>query len=151
MAFVDSDDWIHRDFLKKLMRPLDRKPLDAVFCIAADVASDGSLGKRWIPVHGDSLFPVFATDCPIAVHSGIFRRSLIQEIGSWDPDLSTCEDWDLWMRLARTTDRVENVMKELAFIRLRKGSLSRSMPARLARDGVIVIERAGREIGRAHV
>ena len=144
VAFVDSDDWIHRDFLKKLMRPLDRKPLDAVFCIAADVASDGSLGKRWIPVHGDSLFPVFATDCPIAVHSGIFRRSLIQEIGSWDPDLSTCEDWDLWMRLARTTDRVENVMKELAFIRLRKGSLSRSMPARLARDGVIVIERAGR-------
>ncbi|UOA21213.1 putative glycosyltransferase EpsJ (plasmid) [Sulfitobacter indolifex] len=143
IAFIDSDDWVHRDYLVKLMKPLKKKPLNAVFCIAVDVVSDGSRGKRWIPPPKDNLFPVFATDCPIAVHSGIFRRSVLQEIGGWDPDLGTCEDWDLWMRLARTTNRIENVMEELAFIRLRTGSLSRSMPMRLARDGVIVIERAG--------
>lgn len=142
VAFVDSDDWVDRNYLKKLLRPLNKKPLDAVFCIAVDVVSDGTLAKRWIPAPKDNFFPEFATDCPIAVHSGIFRRSLIQEIGGWDTDLSTCEDWDLWIRLARATDRVENIMEELAFIRLRTGSLSRSMPARLARDGAIVIERA---------
>lgn len=89
VAFVDSDDWVHRDYLKKLMRPLARGQLDAAFCIAVDVASDGSYAKRWIPAPHDNLFPVFATDCPIAFHSGIFRRSLIQEIGGWDTDLST--------------------------------------------------------------
>lgn len=142
VAFVDSDDWIHKNYLKKLMRPLRRAHLDAVFCIAVDVASDGTFAKRWIPAPHDNLFPIFATDCPIAVHSGVFRRSIIEDIGGWDTDLSTCEDWDLWMRFARTTEKVKNVMEELAFIRLRTGSLSRSMPARLARDGAIVIERA---------
>jgi len=46
------------------------------------------------------------------------------------------------MRFARATEKVKNVMEELAFIRVRTGSLSRSMPTRLARDGAIVIERA---------
>ncbi|MEM9348802.1 MAG: glycosyltransferase [Pseudomonadota bacterium] len=142
VAFVDSDDWVHRDYLKKLIRPLARGRLDAAFCIAVDVSSDGTYAKRWVPAPHDNLFPVFATDCPIAVHSGVFRRAVIQEIGGWDTDLSTCEDWDLWMRFARTTEKVKNVMEELAFIRLRTGSLSRSMPSRLARDGAIVIERA---------
>lgn len=143
ITFIDSDDWVHKDYLRKLMRPLKRKPLDAAFCIAVDVVSDGSFAKHWIPAPKDSLFPVFATDCPIAVHSGIFRRSLIQDIGGWDRNLSTCEDWDLWIRFARTTDRVENIKENLAFIRLRTGSLSRSLPKRLAKDGAIVIERAG--------
>ncbi|MEM8980613.1 MAG: trifunctional glycosyltransferase/class I SAM-dependent methyltransferase/polysaccharide deacetylase [Pseudomonadota bacterium] len=142
VAFVDSDDWVHKDFLKALHKPLKRGGLDGVFCISVDVLSDGSLGKHWVPAPTDALFPVYATDCPIAIHGIMVRRDLVMEVGGWDTDLSTCEDWDLWMRLARTKAKFTNVMEVLSYIRIRTGSLSRSMPKRLARDGVIVIERA---------
>jgi peptidoglycan/xylan/chitin deacetylase (PgdA/CDA1 family) len=144
VAFLDADDWIDTDFMKKMYRPLRRSGLDGTFCAAADVVENGEWGKVWRPVPREDFFPTMAVDCPIAVHCGLLRRQLVLDVGGWDHKLQTSEDWDLWQRLARTKARFKNLDAVLAFIRLRQGSLSRSYPARMARDGRIVLTR-GRE------
>lgn len=141
VVFLDSDDWVSPDFLKKLLPRVTRRKLDGAFCAAVDVDEHGERGKYWHPVPRQEFFNTTAHDCPIAVHCGLLRRSLILEVGGWDETLKTCEDWDLWQRLARSKGKFANTSEVLAFIRLRAGSLSRSAAHNLAADGAKVIRR----------
>ena len=104
LVFLDADDWLAPDFLKRMLRPLRRNPrLDGVFCGAADVTHDGEEGAPWFPPPRDELFRVTALHCPCAIHAAIMRRTLIEGVGLFDTSLIASEDWDLWQRLARTS------------------------------------------------
>jgi peptidoglycan/xylan/chitin deacetylase (PgdA/CDA1 family)/ubiquinone/menaquinone biosynthesis C-methylase UbiE len=142
MVFLDADDWLSPDFLKYMLRAVSRdRSVDAVFCGAVDVTEDGKQGAIWFPPGREQLFPSTATNCPLATHAVLLRRSLIESVGLWDTSLITCEDWDLWQRLARTTARFVLVKRLLAYIRLRPRSLSRAHAARITADGLAVIRR----------
>ena len=84
VVFLDSDDWVSPDFLKKLLPRVTRRKLDGAFCAAVDVDEHGERGKYWHPVPRQEFFNTTAHDCPIAVHCGLLRRSLILEVGGWD-------------------------------------------------------------------
>ena len=141
IVFLDSDDWLAPDYLKLMRRPLRQAGVDCVICAAVDIDADGDPGKRWFPPPREQFFPRTACDCPIATHGVMVRRSLVEEVGGWDTGLATCEDWDLWQRLARSKAKMVYVKRDLAFIRLRPGSLSRTAASSLAADGLVVIER----------
>lgn len=141
VVFLDSDDWIAPEYLKLMRRPLRQAGIDCVICGAVDIDAEGKPGKRWFPPPREQFFPRTACDCPIATHGVMVRRSLVEEVGGWDTGLATCEDWDLWQRLARSKAKMAYVKRSLAFIRLRLGSLSRTAASSLAADGCVVIGR----------
>ena len=70
-------------------------------------------------------------------------RDLVLAVGGFDDALITCEDWDLWLKLARTDPVFVEVRECLAFYRLRPGSLSRD-GRQMVRDAQTVIRRAQR-------
>jgi hypothetical protein len=39
--------------------------------------------------------------CYIGVLTTIFPRAVVEDVGGFDPTLRLCEDWDLWLRIAR--------------------------------------------------
>lgn len=41
--------------------------------------------------------------CLISPSAVMLRRSLFERVGGFDEDLPACEDYDLWLRIARTT------------------------------------------------
>ena len=62
------------------------------------------------------------------------------DVGAFDTNLRTCEDWDLWQRLARCPGTFVHVDEVLAFYRLRPGSASFD-GARMMADGLHVLDR----------
>jgi peptidoglycan/xylan/chitin deacetylase (PgdA/CDA1 family) len=125
LLFLDSDDWISPEFLEKMTSAIACDPsLDAVHCGWVRVTPDGQpLSEDYCQQSGD-LFANFARTCAFAIHACIVRRSLVEAVGKFNPSLRTCEDWDLWQRIARTGARFGAVKEVLAYYRMRPDSVS---------------------------
>ncbi len=139
ILFLDADDWIAPSYFEQMMAVLSRNPtLDAVNCGWARVASDGTTYRYSNDCSTGDIFSRAAHVCPFAIHACIVRRALIQSVGGFDISLSSCEDWDLWQRIARTGARFAAVNEILAFYRVRPGSSSTD-GVRLLTDGLQVL------------
>jgi peptidoglycan/xylan/chitin deacetylase (PgdA/CDA1 family) len=139
LLFLDADDWLLPPHLERLTGALiSDSDLDAVHCGWARVAPDGTLvGEKYWPGSGD-LFAPFARTCAFAIHACIVRRSLVEAVGGFDTSLRTCEDWDLWQRIARTGARFGAIHEALARYRMRPDAASLGGPQLLA-DALRVI------------
>lgn len=138
LLFLDADDWLLPSHLKRLTDTLlSDSHLDAVHCGWAFVGPDGNfLGERYCPA--GNLFEALARYCAVAIHACLVRRSLVEAVGCLDTSLRTCEDWDLWQRVARKGARFGIVHEVLACYRLRSNSASLDARQMLV-DGLRVI------------
>ncbi len=141
LFFLDADDWIVPAAFELLSEALSGDP-------AADVAYGGYIrvddaGREVEPEHPKheaDFFALFARTCAFSVHSCLVRAQLVRAVGGFDTDLVTCEDWDLWQRIARMGARFVGVPEHVARYRLRHGSAS-GRGRRMLADGLRVIER----------
>jgi peptidoglycan/xylan/chitin deacetylase (PgdA/CDA1 family)/SAM-dependent methyltransferase len=125
LLFLDADDWIAQNHLERLTDHLVAHPdLDAVHCGWVRVAPDGTLvGEKRGPTSPD-LFVALTRYCPFAIHACIVRCTVVEAVGGFDTSFQTCEDWDLWQRIARSGGRFGAIPDTLAFYRIRQKSLS---------------------------
>jgi GT2 family glycosyltransferase len=143
LVFLDSDDWLAPEYLDLMVRKVAAHPnLAAVVCGCVRVTPSGGHHETAIyePPSMSDPFPAFAVDCPIAIHNCTVRRSLVETLGGFDTTLDSCQDWDFWQRVARTTSPFGTVQEVLAFYRTRPGSIS-SKADRALVNGWIVIRR----------
>ena len=139
VCFLDADDWLAPDF-NKAMLGAARPDLDLVYCGYRRISPLGEATEIFSEDFQKHGFECAARACPTAIHSVIVRRSLVEELEGFDPSLATCEDWDLWQRLARAGARIAAIPEILAVYKVSKGSLSRQYGQVLA-DAHKVIER----------
>ena len=92
-----------------------------------------STGHKWA-----TFFRCLHVYSSFAMHACLVRRSLVEAVGGFDSSLRTCEDWDLWQRIARAGARFGAIREILALYRMRPGSAS-SDGARFLADGLRVI------------
>ena len=139
--FLDADDWIVPDAFERLLAAAAADPTaDAVFGGYVRVDDEGRELQRQLPEHADDLFPLFARTCAISIHACLVKRDLLRRVGGFDESLVTCEDWDLWQRIARVGGRFARIPDYIAYYRMRVGSASGSGRRMLA-DGLLVIDR----------
>jgi hypothetical protein len=69
----------------------------------------------------------------------VCERSLLDAAGGFDPNLSQCADWDMWVRLARLTEFVY-VDEPLVTYRQHGTNMSRNAPL-LERDSLEVLRK----------
>lgn len=143
LVFLDSDDWLAPEHLDRLLTALEATPEAAVaYCGYVRVRRDGStITRSWHPEIAERPFEVFAQRNAAAIHSVMVRRDLVLDVGGFDMNLTTCEEWDLWQRIARTGARFIGVPEPLAFYVMRHGSLSADVH-QMVRDAIRVINRA---------
>ena len=148
LLFLDSDDWIAPPHLERMTGLLKERPqLDVVLCGWIRVLPDGSLlGNGNFPPEGD-LFEILACRCAFAIHACLMPRSLVEAAGCFDTTLRTCEDWDLWQRVARTGAKFGLLREVLAYYRMRPASLTTD-GSRFMADGLEVIDRGHRPDSR---
>ncbi|MER8463525.1 trifunctional glycosyltransferase/class I SAM-dependent methyltransferase/polysaccharide deacetylase [Mesorhizobium sp. M1396] len=142
LMFLDADDWVDASFLTKMLDALKAAP-DAVaaYCGSRRVMPDGALTPSSIaPEVAIQPFETFARRCAIATHALLVDRETIVELGGFDVSLRTCEDWDLWQRVARLGKNWVMVDEPLAFYRASPNALTRNSTQMLA-DAEIVIAR----------
>nr|WP_156315082.1 trifunctional glycosyltransferase/class I SAM-dependent methyltransferase/polysaccharide deacetylase [Mesorhizobium japonicum] len=142
LMFLDADDWVDASFLAKMLAALKAAP-DAVaaYCGSRRVMPDGELTPSSISTEvAIQPFETFARQCAIRTHALLVDREAIVGLGGFDVSLRTCENWDLWQRLAHLGKRWVMVDEPLAFYRVSPNSLSRNSTQMLA-DAEIVIAR----------
>ena len=108
VAYCGGDDVWHADLLAKGLAAFDVAAPSTAF-VYADARLVDDVGAELAPSH---LRSIGVADAPVGdvfdrlirrnfvIPSGVlYRRTAIEEVGGWDPDLFF-EDWDLLLRLA---------------------------------------------------
>ena len=142
LVFLDSDDCLAPDHLACLLEAVKVEGAAVAYCGYLRVRSDGSvIAVEQCAEISERPFDVFARRSAAAIHCFMVRRDLVEEVGGFDTGLATCEDWDLWQRIARMGVRFTSIPSSLAYYRIRQGSLSGDR-RQMLRDAIKVILRA---------
>jgi peptidoglycan/xylan/chitin deacetylase (PgdA/CDA1 family) len=141
MFFLDADDEIVPDAFEKLVAATAVGPdTDAVLAGCRRVDAAGRELRLQVPGHHEDHFAVFARACAIVIHSCLVKTAVVRRVGGFDESLVTCEDWDLWQRVARSGARFTTIAADVAIYRMRPGTASHD-GRRMLRDGLLVIDR----------
>jgi peptidoglycan/xylan/chitin deacetylase (PgdA/CDA1 family)/SAM-dependent methyltransferase len=144
VLFLDADDLLRPAALELLGSELDRDAdLAGAYCGWARLAPDGRTVGELDGHRTDELFRDLAYQCLFPIHACLVRTELVRGVGGFDPGLVTCEDWDLWLRLARLGRPFAVVPDILALYRMRERSASVD-GRRMLEDGLAVLARARR-------
>jgi glycosyltransferase involved in cell wall biosynthesis len=143
VAFLDADDvWKPEKLARQLAALVGAA--GAGVCFTAFQVVDADLRPLRVVGGGDGdsilealLFRGNIVGTPSTV---LVARSLVDQVGGFDPALSTCADWDLWVRLALRTPFV-GLAEPLAIYRTHGKSMSRDV-ALLERDSTYLLRKA---------
>lgn len=141
LIFLDADDWLATDQLGRLFSAAEAAP-DAIasYCGSVRVAPGGHAFLPRFSAEIADAGQLFARRNGLAVHAALVSRDHVEALRGFDPDLRTCEDWDLWQRLAIERGTFVPVAGLYAPYRLHPASLSQQLD-RLHADGLTVIDR----------
>ena len=103
VVFLDADDRLLPNHVETGVRAFHARPDAALVC--GDFCLFGS-EERW-HVHcceprPDHYASLLRCNFIGAVHSAMFRRVVVDELGGFSPHLHACEDYELYFRIART-------------------------------------------------
>lgn len=116
-AFLDSDDTWAPTFLGAMVAALEAHPGAAIaYCGWQNIGLGGGRDKPYVPPDyeaGDKVESLLRV-CPWPIHGALVRAELIRDAGGFDERLSSCMDYDLWLRLG-TVHRLLQVPQVLAF------------------------------------
>lgn len=110
VAFLDSDDVWMPEKLALQVASLESHP-DRGWSHTAFAVIDhsgnllaGARARCWPAKEGWILEQLIKMEVVIAISSVIVRRQLLEELGGFDLNQRVCEDYDLWLRLARLSE-----------------------------------------------
>jgi glycosyltransferase involved in cell wall biosynthesis len=144
VLFLDADDWLEPRALSALSDACRSRRRIAAHG-SFRYAKPDSAPTLWTggTPGGKSLFSALANSNILSVPSCMMlRRSVLDEVGGFDPSLAHCGDWDLWGRVARIAGpgQTQYIDRCVTSYRMRPTSLSRN-PQTLLRDATEVLRR----------
>ena len=112
VSFLDADDLVTASKLRAHVEHFSRCPSVNISCSSLRYFSDSNprelftnykldptrKGDCQIAGRGKEAFPVFVRQNSLPLQAAMFRRSLLQCVGFFDPDMRALEDWDYVLR-----------------------------------------------------
>jgi glycosyltransferase involved in cell wall biosynthesis len=104
IGFLDADDLYEPDYLGTLVSLLKTNPhADGVHCACRFVDMYNQplpqFAGRCVPP--DKLYPNLLQGNFMTPNCMLIYRRCYQKVGGFDTSLSSCEDWDMWLRISR--------------------------------------------------
>jgi glycosyltransferase involved in cell wall biosynthesis len=144
VALLDSDDVWEPDYLAVQVAALEADPTLAVVYPNALIVGDhphaGRTYREICPSRGPATFQAILTQRCQPFISALIRRTAIDRVGGFDPELRSVEDFDLWLRLLAAGERIGYHNRVLVRFLKRRGSLS-SDPVWMAEHVLIVLDK----------
>jgi glycosyltransferase involved in cell wall biosynthesis len=131
IAFLDSDDaWYPEKLEKQITEFKSTDGVVAVFCGSRVVYSDRSFCH--MPAADITLTDLFYSNALSTTSSALISKKALVEVGGFDGSLPSCQDWDLFIRLAEI-GKIRVVQEELIeFLNHDEGRISRNKAGILA-------------------
>ena len=129
VAFLDCDDTLSPDALYKVAKLLNRdRALDFIY--SDEDKTDETGTKRHYPHFKAGWSPDTLMSMMYTSHLGVYRRSIVQELGGLRTGYEGAQDYDLTLRFTEETDKVGHVPGILYHWRECAGSTSADMGAK---------------------
>jgi hypothetical protein len=110
VALLDHDDRITPNALALVAARVAAEPELDMLYTDEGILDGGRIAMRSIkPGWSPESLVSFMYTC----HLGVYRRTLVQELGALRPEFDGCQDYDLVLRIAERTDRVAHIPAEL--------------------------------------
>ncbi len=142
IGLLDADDMYEPNFLSTLVSILQASPrFDAVHCGYQFVDDHNRpLFQREIRnILPDQLYPALIDGNFLVPESMLAHRRCYDAVGPFDESLRACEDWDIWLKMARRF-QITGAAQALARHRVLPGSMS-SDPIRMLDNRLTVINK----------
>ena len=121
IAFMDCDDFLRPNALYEVAKTLNENPdLDFIYSDEDKVNDDGK--KRHMPHFKPDWSPDTLMSHMYTCHFGVYRRSIVEEIGGLRVGVEGCQDYDFTLRFTEKTKKVAHIAKILYHWRERKES-----------------------------
>jgi glycosyltransferase involved in cell wall biosynthesis len=133
-AFLDSDDSWHHEFLETMMTALSSEPDAGIaYCGWQNIGLSKGRDKPFIPPEYENSNKIESLlgGCRWPIHGALVRSQIIRDAGCFDETLSSCMDYDLWLRLG-TIHRLLRVPRVLAYYHHHGGEQITCNRARIA-------------------
>ena len=104
IAFCDDDDLWAPDKLTRQLDAADRARLDWAYTGDVNVDDGMRVLSGGPPPDPTAVMALLPRGNPISSGGSnvVVRAGLLKRVGGFNPDLRRTEDWDLWIRIART-------------------------------------------------
>ncbi len=103
IAFLDDDDYWQPDKLEKQLNVFlsrDGESAGLVYC-GFKYKHDGIEKKMTIPhLKGDICMPLLSKNFIGSASIPLVRKECLDSVGGFDESFESCQDWDLWVRVA---------------------------------------------------
>jgi glycosyltransferase involved in cell wall biosynthesis len=118
IAFLDADDYWDPTCIEKLHRALRQGHADMAYCGWQNIGLPGGRGEPYVPPDYSDVdkAELFLAGNRWPIHAALTRRTVVDEAGGFDDRLTSCMDYDLWLRTAPFVTLVR-VPEVLAFYR----------------------------------
>jgi O-antigen biosynthesis protein len=108
VSLVDHDDTLAPFALFSLVEHLNQNPdLDLLYSDRDLISWDGQ--KRFKPFFKPDWSPESLISVNYLIHLPLIRKTLLERIGGFDPDLDGAQDWDLFFRIIEKTSQIAHV------------------------------------------
>lgn len=111
LALLDNDDALHPDALALVDEALAAAP-EADYLYSDEDKIDEA-GHHGAPFFKPDWSPERMRTQMYTCHLSVLRRSLVEEVGGFDPDFEGSQDWDLVLRVTERARRVVHVPRVL--------------------------------------
>jgi glycosyltransferase involved in cell wall biosynthesis len=144
VGFLDADDLWLPDKLSLQVAFLDARAeaalvyADAVFFDEGTQRTVGTHAARHAHPSG-RILTALLFDNPISSPTPLVRRTALAQAGGFDESLQACEDWDMWIRIARCAE-IHCIDQPLAVYRLHGDNMHADV-ARMKRSQHAVLKR----------
>ncbi|MEA1647637.1 glycosyltransferase [Nitrospirillum sp. BR 11164] len=127
IVFLDHDDELTVDCLYELALCISRDDPDFVYSDEDKITEDGCFTQPffkpdWSP---DTMMSTMYT-----CHVSCVRRSLLHDLGGLRSEYDGCQDWDMVLRIAEKTTRIQHVPKVLYHWRIIPQSIAADLGAK---------------------
>jgi len=128
IALLDHDDRLAPEALYEVVKLLNREPdTDWIYSDLDKISPDG---ERYLHLFKPDWSPDLLDCCNYILHLSVIRRSLLEKIGGFSTECDGAQDYDLYLRLAEQTNRIEHIPKVLYSFRQTESSTAADLDAK---------------------
>jgi GT2 family glycosyltransferase len=120
VALLDHDDLLHPEALALVAAALDGDPEIDYLYTDEDKLDDA--GHHLAPFFKPDWSPERMRTQMYTCHLSVLRRSLVEEVGGFDPEFEGSQDWDLVLKVTERARKVHHIPRVLYHWRMLAGS-----------------------------